>query len=185
MADTIQPHLIRAEARPAIQWGELDQHQQKGLISIVKMLIETIEELKSDRTTASRYRERNASDKNRSGRIAFLSGGRGTGKTTLFLSLQQWTTSLPEEHDQEGNPLDLLHQLQRQGRMIWLEPLDMDILPEDVNLLAAILARIDDALTDREGQVANPHDGEWAYRPQGVLDAELGSNNPLIALLTV
>ena len=40
------------------------------------------------------------------------------------------------------------------GRIVWLEPVDMETLPESANLLGSILARVDDAANWIPGRIA-------------------------------
>ncbi len=87
-------------------------------------------------------------DHDRSSRILLLSGERGTGKTTVLLSLIQLTEeksgSLPEDVSKVLG--DLSH------RLVWLAPIDMEPLAEPTNLLAAILARFSEAARGRGGE---------------------------------
>ena len=79
----------------------------------------------------------------RTTRLAFVSGGRGTGKTTALLSLAKATVEAePQSHDgvigQKLSPV--------RDRLVWLEPLDLEACPESVNVIAAILTRVEAAI---------------------------------------
>jgi hypothetical protein len=81
---------------------------------------------------------------------AFLSGSRGTGKTTVFTSLVA-ATQLPAIEDFDFNDGDATGNLKEElrglrGRLIWLEPIDLESSPTALNPLAALFARVDAAL---------------------------------------
>jgi hypothetical protein len=78
-------------------------------------------------------------DPDRRSQIAFIDGDRGTGKTSVLLTLRRITSEgifaqqLPEP----------VERLRTEGRRIqWLETLDMEPLSHGTNLFAAILARV-------------------------------------------
>ena len=112
--------------------------------------------------------------------IVFLSGTRGSGKTSLLLTLMDYyrkVSTIPpyygensvDKNEAEKSFLNNIKDLR--GRLIWLEPLDMEPLPKPINLLAAIFARIEDAVerfrkqgSDKRSQLSlgshiepNPH----------------------------
>ncbi|WP_375745219.1 hypothetical protein NR800_10720 [Corallococcus interemptor] len=87
-----------------------------------------------------------------------ISGERGTGKTTVLLSaaqaLQDWRTFLYgsrklEDVKPELDPLAQLFQ-DIEKRVIWLDPLDLEPLHADANLLATFLVRVSAALGQSE-----------------------------------
>lgn len=140
---------LRREAYP-VAWENLSDSQRDAGEAIIHSLAraEVNPQLSQARTQA------------RDSRVLFLSGGRGTGKTTLLVSLRELfagpapNNMLSEER--KGEPArsaarqmdsgvaDALRT--HKGRITWLEPIDMDPLPPGTNLLAAILARIEDAV---------------------------------------
>ena len=100
--------------------------------------------------------------------MIFLSGQRGTGKSTVLISLfDAFLNSYDKRFKDDGDESEggdkasktnkqeaqtlasqtesLVQGLRR--RIIWLDPLDMEPLPHPTNLLAAILARVDRAVT--------------------------------------
>ena len=172
-------HHLRAEARSA-SWDELDHHQREAFKHIASMLNETLQDLQNTKSqpNASRGSSFKAL-RDKSSRIAFLSGARGTGKTTLLLSLEEATSNREAEGFQAEEIQKVLLPLQ-EGRLIWLEPLDMEPMPSQVNLLAAILSRIEAALQDKMDWFSVPADREGEYRPQGLFDLDVGSRNPLM-----
>jgi hypothetical protein len=83
------PKYLRPEARPS-RPDLLDAAQQGAFYRIVDTLLEASDRLRPHQP-ASRYEARpdTASwlNRDRSSQILFLSGGRGTGKTTVLTSL--------------------------------------------------------------------------------------------------
>jgi hypothetical protein len=106
-------------------------------------------------------------------RTAFLAGGRGTGKTTVLTSLMRDTES--GKHDENQVSTDVQSILRVRGRIVWLETLDMEPLPRNTNLLAAILIRLEDAAR-RYG--ASPEVGE----PRGLLEPSSEYHQALLEL---
>lgn len=83
-------------------------------------------------------------DEHRSNRSLMLSGGRGTGKTSLLLTLKEAITSRSGFNIKEPEIRANVENLR--GKLIWLHTLDMEPLPHPTNLLVAILARVEKAL---------------------------------------
>ena len=149
---------IRPEARP-IGWSTMDLQQQHVFRRVVEMISEAIRSLpKSDRRSGASPSLNDPADwisRDRSTKTVFLSGGRGSGKSSVLLSLIEATllesqVSFP---DSEQSLANAVGQLRKQ--VVWLEPIDMEPIPQNTNLLAAILARIDEAcqrITFRGGQ---------------------------------
>src|SRR5262245_6091115 len=82
---------LRPEARPA-EWGKLDAGQKKAFQRLVELIAEAIGDLPEKQSRVvppgDPYTRLSQS---KSSRTAFLSGGRGTGKTTVLLSLRRAT----------------------------------------------------------------------------------------------
>ena len=149
--DQPQPRQLRVEAGPA-QWVELDSAQRTAYLRIGTMVSEAV----SDMGSASRGEE--AGDRLRRTQTAFVMGGRGTGKTTVLSTLRrdsgQGTEGLGQGRRSQA-ARDQAHVMPTEdrdkvlskiaGRLVWLETLDMEPLPPDANLLAAILVRLEDA----------------------------------------
>ena len=147
----VERFFLRPEAR-SVPWRQLDGEQRRAVKRMISLLNESV----SDLTNAG---ERGASktefvlDGDRTSRIAFLSGERGTGKTTVLLSIKEaW--NLARNLHSPGPPGGYLGEEDRESwntlagianRLVWLDPLDMEPLPPSTNLLAAVLARIDRA----------------------------------------
>lgn len=155
---------LRPEALP-LPWRRLTKTQQAAFADLVGWLAAAVAELPehpTDRREDARFV--GVRPAIRKSRVALLDGQRGTGKTSLLLSLIDATsprgTSDRSSEDIESDrsvsngtlqteripdhvrgPLDRICR-----RIVWLEPLDMDTLQAGANLLAAIVARIDKAI---------------------------------------
>jgi hypothetical protein len=140
--------ILRAEARPA-RWEELYQTQQDALALIVQMVVEAIRRLPEPTPTGRTGATQDLLgwvQKGKSSPIAFLFGGRGTGKTTVLTTLVE--LSRPSRAQMGEAPGDIPPTVSEGlgligKRVMWLEPLDMEVVSESTNLLAAILARIE------------------------------------------
>jgi hypothetical protein len=136
---------LRAESRP-VYWREMYATQQDAFRTVTKMLKEAVERLPPPRLASPPSAFTRFVRETRSSQIAFLFGGRGTGKTTVLWSLYKACDPAlsVEQLRKYADALAGTVQEIRQ-RIIWLEPLDMEVLTPSSNLLAAILARIEDA----------------------------------------
>ena len=104
-------------------------------------------------------------DQVRASRIVLLSGERGTGKTTVLLSIMKDCRDARVSGQKNSDDDPLLHRVAT--RTIWLEPIDMETLPSSANLLAAILTRIEHA--SRGFQKQKP---QGLRQRRGLLDEE-------------
>jgi hypothetical protein len=177
--------ILRPEARP-LDLSRLNQSQSNAFLKILQAMDEARRDLdRAHRGESSPKRPAppnllQQSDPYRSSRLIFLSGERGTGKSTVLISMlqaflnsqpapasDQKKASAPDPKNKE-EITDLLGGLK--NRIIWLEPLDMEPLPRPTNLLAAILARIDSAASRfMAGAGESP-------RPAGLLNLSSGEN---------
>lgn len=118
-----------------------------------------------------------------SSRVLLLSGGRGSGKTSVLYSLLKFLHDRDEKCDERENSdespdcnkkskdskkkeqefLKKCHEVNK--RFIWLQPLEMETLPQSTNLLAAILNRIDEAVCRFRGPHPKTHQSPSAYSP--------------------
>lgn len=171
MADT---HSLRPEAFPVVQWNTLTDDQKLGLARLLRMLKESIQLLDSrsgqvDTQLPWLLPERHT-------QLAFIDGKRGTGKTTLMTTLVQW---LHSGRNSEPAVQDELHQevlslaAELRDRVILLEPLDMEPLPRGTPIIAAILARLNQAVR----RLVSPPDS-----PRGLLDDGLSDDREYIRL---
>jgi hypothetical protein len=142
---------LRPEAIP-LTWSELDKSQRRAFRQLLAILNEARADL--DKQPLVKKDQKQAwtpwIDESRKVRVALLSGERGTGKTTVLLSLieafKEGTLSPPDvPEDLRTAFADL------RNRLVWLDLLDMSPLPSSTNLFAAILARIENRLLRRTG----------------------------------
>jgi len=147
--------ILRPEARP-LPYERLDTQQQAALDRTVGLLTAATYDAKDWSNTAHRDRlaqdhpVRPYLDSARRSRNILLGGERGTGKTTLLLSLAQVLTADPKGSRDPRLPQTVADQASELNRrLIWLETLDMEPLAPNANLLGAVLARIEDAVGAR------------------------------------
>lgn len=137
----------RPEAIPADPESLL-KSQREGYDNIVAMLSHALAELKRRQPDAAQDNEveLNWMDRYRSSHVAYISGQRGSGKTTVYLSLfRKLNEAVSDSYEKAAGLKDL-------GRhVILLEPLDMETLPEASHLVPAILARIERAVEQKSG----------------------------------
>ena len=129
---------IRPQARP-IDWSELSLSQREAFRRILYTIDEAIT------TYDSKYDGKQVNHlihPNRASNNAFISGSRGTGKTSVLLtlmSLQERDVHIqaPEGSSRMERAISNLKE-----RVIWLEPIDMDPLPEPFSLVTTVLERL-------------------------------------------
>lgn len=148
---------LRPEARP-VGFDKLDSEQQRAYERILESIIEALPPAESSGAQTPRGRQQDRLQEDRSSRLVFLSGARGTGKTTVLLSLRKHIEEQRRAADRyeilddrawAGSVQPFTSALARAAqRVVWLEPLDMEPISESTNLLAAILTRIEDAMQD-------------------------------------
>ena len=146
--------LLRPEARP-LTYQQLDQQQKQAFRRMVTLLDSATSGARpaNDRRPADgpgRPSRGIFLDHARSSRTILVSGRRGTGKTTLLLSLADALTPVSELPHPGFEP-EVREQLTQQleslpRRLVWLETLDMEPLSNTANLLGTVLARIEDAM---------------------------------------
>ena len=140
----------RLEAIP-LAWASLTDIQKDAVESVSGWLLDALDAIPHTYTAADTRRSRHgiptpALDRKRRSQLAFIDGDRGTGKSSVLLTLMELTTAgefpgtLPES-------VEALHQ--QRDRVVWPEVLDMEPLSQGTNLFAAILARIDQLLISR------------------------------------
>ncbi len=141
------PSILRPEARP---------FRYEGLYTSQREAFEKIIRAMASATKAIDHRGMQVAptimpniEQDRTNRTVFLSGERGTGKSSVLLTVQYYLSD--RQLREESNTLpksagDDLHTL-IDAPVLWLEPLDLDPLPGPTNLLAAILTRIDRAIS--------------------------------------
>lgn len=168
---------LRTEARPA-PFDRLDHTQRDAYLQILQHISAALPPLEShDRHEDTSSIRLPWLSMDRQSRLVFLSGARGTGKTTLLLSIAHDIHAArlrrladPARHgDADVQQIqqawtqakDYLSELG--SRIVWMEHLDMEPMTDSENMLAAILARIEDAVTVHFGGMDEP--GETSRRP--------------------
>jgi hypothetical protein len=149
-----EAEVLRPEARP-LPYAQLDKQQQAALDRVVGLLTTAAgaaQPPSSDRETRPAQAPPTGPylESARCSRNILLSGERGTGKTTLMLSLATLLSTRPDVPLDESLPQAVADQTRAlYRRLVWLETLDMEPLASEVNLLGAVLARIEDAVGAR------------------------------------
>jgi len=136
---TSKKHL-RPEGR-VLSWDQLTRDQRKAVTS----MLAAIEEASQKRDPSDRW-----------SRVCFLHGARGTGKSSLVVSLRaafskesgEWVSSTSKDVSVEVPTM--LESLRK--KVIWLDWLDMDPLPPSTHLMSAVLSRIEKAAVRRQSQ---------------------------------
>ena len=137
---------LRTEARPA-DWKDLDATQKEAFEIIIQMIVEAVDGVDQTDDVSSEDKVDWLST-NRASRTGVISGGRGTGKTTLLASLIKATKSNDAYTSGQQMPKGVLESLLKvRRRIIWLEPMDMETIPAESNLLASILVRVEDVIS--------------------------------------
>jgi energy-coupling factor transporter ATP-binding protein EcfA2 len=160
--------LLRADARP-LPYKELDPQQRQAFRRLVTLLEGATpgDRSANDRQQANLPGRRPRGvflDHARSSRTILVGGHRGTGKTTLLLSLADALTpgsGLPDPDFEPEVTRPLTKQLASlRRRLVWLETLDMEPLSATANLLGAVLARVEDTM----GALLPPPDDDEEQR---------------------
>lgn len=150
--DTKQTKGLRMEAQ-AVEMSRLSQSQLKAAAEIVEKLYSAYHQKQPKRARDQRRNQ-----------LLMVSGDKGSGKTTLALSIRRWydlksntSTEInlgklqfdevaPGErtsYEKIGTKLDEL--IEDCRRITWLDALSLDTMPPGTNLVAAIFARITEA----------------------------------------
>jgi hypothetical protein len=132
------PFRPRPEARP-LPWSELLSstfHATRDLLLWLKAAV--------DSSSASHEGEQLATS-------LLISGDRGSGKTTVLMTtayaLQKLDDFIPEPQrasTEAGSIGDVIEKIR--DRIVWLDTLDLEPLPQQANLLATLLVRVRAAL---------------------------------------
>lgn len=128
----------RPEALP-LSWQLLSEQQQAAVGRLAGWLLDALASLDANARNRQSWAKDAALDYDRRSQITFVDGDRGTGKTSVLLTLRALTGN---GYDQTGLPADVERLRQARSRIRWLETLDMEPLSRGTNLFAAILARV-------------------------------------------
>ncbi len=149
---------LRPEAR-GFRFDELHPSQIDAAASLVQLLGAAFE--------ADNHRNQQNPDlpewidQQRNARVAFLSGPRGSGKTSVVLSIISEASSINETlpNDRFSPHKELRATLAEFAtHLVWLNPIDLDPLPTPTSFLAAVLVRLEQALGG--GDASTPKGGQ-------------------------
>lgn len=141
---------LRPEAQP-FSWKQLDTQQQAAAVRVMEFLQAAVEQADLHIGQMHTF-PGDILDTSRFNRVLTISGERGTGKTSVLLSVRKMFRDLvrgdskPEDPNPAAEMAQGLHTNVR-----WLETLDLEPLPNPTNLLVAILVRIIDLVEDIAG----------------------------------
>lgn len=189
------PHRTVLRPEPHwLSWEKLDSSQREAFGKIVLALNDALSGLPKDHNS-----ECDSSVPRQSQQLMWLHGKRGMGKTTLLKSVkyaltqsERWNASIQSRSagelrdDSAKKPSnsvarsfvrysevdDVVTNLQ--GRLIWLDSLEMDFLPGSTNLLASILARVQRAV--------DQHSKSFTETPRGMLERRTSADDAVTEL---
>ncbi|MEO9591747.1 hypothetical protein [Rhodopirellula bahusiensis] len=143
---------IRPEARP-ISWTSLNLSQKEAFRRIVYTIDEALSAILSN---GNNLPPGALIHPNRASNALFLSGERGTGKTSMLLTLMQLQQEQSVNHADGDSDRYRGAKTRLNKNVIWLEPIDMDPLPQPFSLLTTILERVRQATNRSAGQTKIP-----------------------------
>ncbi len=170
----------------SLSWEALSDSQRVAFKQIVRSLGQ-VWARRDDKSVTAFYEQSNSALK----RVLWIDGGRGMGKSTLLKSVaraiatrRDWNDEIaalkfnradcvPAYEDIEHDIVEL------QGRVVWLDPLELELLPGPTNLLAAILARLEGTWS----RICGGKDGE--DRVRGLLEPRESRIDPIQSLSTL
>lgn len=147
---------LRPEAR-SVQFRDLSQDQRNAFDRLIQLLIAATGDLPGDdRWRLNPEDDPRHDDEERSSRVLFLDGERGSGKTTVVASLRDALRSDRHLGDKPADKVEQFHRVEQdvarlRDRVILLDTLGMESAPADTNILAALLARIEQRLFPGRG----------------------------------
>jgi hypothetical protein len=148
--------FLRPESIP-LRWKRLDKSQKRSILHLVQFLQEAVRSLDEESKRPRPYHHsfyRPALVN----RTCALNGVRGSGKTSVLKTLfeltkseSEWKQELTEfvsknsDKEEIAWTTQVLQHLEKlKSRLVWLDPIDMEVLPGPSNLLASILSRIEE-----------------------------------------
>jgi hypothetical protein len=126
---TIPPRRLEAYG---FSWAELTAQQRDAVARVAEIMVDAVKDLDAQKTMSRRRSQ-----------LAFIDGDRGTGKTSVLLTVRALTTSLDPTAEHEDLPTVVQELVQLGRRFRWLETLDMEPVRRRINLFSAILARLE------------------------------------------
>lgn len=152
---TVNETRLRREAQ-AFKLNKLCKSQKEAVKCILEKLQAAHGEIKKEKGPKNPPQWTFPVPDENKNRVLLLSGGRGSGKTSVLFSVVKLLEKFDEKIDSdEEEIIKLCEDLQR--KLIWLQPLEMEILPPSSNLLAAILNRVDEAVARFRGYHPTTH----------------------------
>ncbi len=155
MSDNSSSTVLRRESH-WLTWSGMTTSQQEAFGSIVHAFRDAVE--RSDQIAKKRKTPDQAffdAPPERPNKTLLITGDRGTGKSSLLMSLahatvRDWRPILRTDRRQADLP-EGIGQIEQdlkslETRLVWLDPLDMELQEKHTNLLAAILTRVEIAL---------------------------------------
>ncbi len=148
--------ILRPEARP-IRYEHLAASQQDAFDKVLSLIAEAVDALPRLSSRLDDLLKGDLDprlpmwiDDRKINNIAFLSGERGTGKTSLLLTMIEASLDPASWNDDAEVPESTRAFLRRlHEHVVWLAPLDLEPLPGPTNLLGAILTRIEQVIHGR------------------------------------
>jgi hypothetical protein len=154
-ASSGEAEILRPEARP-LPYAQLDEQQQAALERVIGLFATAVQAAPGPapgRVRAVQALQAPSGpylESARSSRNILIGGERGTGKTTLMLSLASVFAAERDTEPDKSLPDGVADQARAlRRRLVWLETLDMEPLASEANLLGAVLARLEDAVGAR------------------------------------
>jgi hypothetical protein len=136
---------LRPEARP-LKWEDLNVAQQQALTQLAQQITNAIDDLPNrDKEADRKQRVLTWVRHDALARLSMLEGGRGSGKTTVLLSLLELCGKAKDLNLKNAALQSMLEKIDR--RTVWLDPIELDMFPLNANFLGAILARLELRIT--------------------------------------
>lgn len=168
---------LRNEAGP-LAFRTMDPSQRQAIMRMLDALEASVQSVGSKWLPATTTTP--IIEPERPNRVLFLDGDRGTGKTTVMVSLLQWMhpdvveAQLRWPGEDEGSDfLPIRARIaQLSKKVVWLQPLDIEIQPEHFNPLSGLVVRIEDAIErslSRSGGASGSEDRRHLKRTNEVL----------------
>lgn len=126
--------MLRPEAS-ALEWKHLFPEQREAYLELAELLGAAVIDKKDKKDEKRKHPKR-------TNRIIFLDGVSGVGKTTIYLSLQKYL----ETGNTDYVPLDSDIPAKIKDEIVWLDPLELEILNRSTNALADLLVHIEESI---------------------------------------
>lgn len=165
-----EKHIRRRLEAVPFTWDRLTPTQQSAVNDIAGCFLDALGAI--DDPTRGVKAPSDPLDRDRRSQLAFIDGDRGTGKSSVLLTLRDLTSGRREVSN--ALPAQVRGLKSQAQRIVWLETLDMEPLTSDTNLFAAILVRI--------ANVFDPGSRASPAPPLAVLDERDGRSSAMAEL---